>query len=509
MDLRCLPLTGHAAILMPSISKLEPEFVMKSAALYLCLLLVTAIGVPLVIAAVAPRLTPFSAKFPGEHTLDNPGGDIPPAAQAFAPFKETLGISWDDDFLYIEGDGLPDHDMMRGITGWQQQVPIPHDFTGESRFALPLKPNVLKEPQELTLLGPIALAVNGIPIFHSLTQSGKDAYLGGELDEWGGHCGRADDYHYHIAPSHLEEFVGKGNPVAFGIDGHPVYLADPSKDKPLDECHGYFDDEGNYRYVGNLEAPYMMASFRGMADLEDRPRTQGVRPFLRPLRGASITGFSGGLEEGYSLEYELQGDKGYVNYRITGKGADFTFVDPDGSTREESHERRAGGGKGKGGKGRPPGEMKPPRGGAPAPKGEKEPGQGKGATAASGRTPWILVHAQELDANGDGVVEFEAELMAEVATVFTAYDRNGDQKITSDESSAKGGGVRSPLGGFVKQHATELDRDNDGGISEPEMADQFARFFSRVDSNGDNRLTPDEYTVEGGVTPRFNKGRGE
>jgi hypothetical protein len=38
--------------------------------------------------------------------------------------------------------------------------------------------------------------------------------LAGELDEYGGHCGRADDYHYHIGPVHLEKIVGKGNPIS-------------------------------------------------------------------------------------------------------------------------------------------------------------------------------------------------------------------------------------------------------------------------------------------------------
>lgn len=464
-------------------------------------LLFSTLVVPLVIAAVAPELKPFTAKFPGKHTLENPGGEIPKSAQAFAKFNKSLGISWDSEFLYIEGNGLPDHPMMRGITAWQQQVPIPHDFTGENRFKLPLNPETIEgDPQELTLMGPIALAVNGIPIFHALTQSGKDAYAGGELDEWGGHCGRADDYHYHIAPSHLEATVGKGNPVAFGLDGHPIYLEDPTKDKPLDECHGYFDDSGQYRYVGNLEPPYMMAYFRGPADLDDRPPTRGVREFLRPLRGAKITGFEGSLADGYSLEYDINGDKGHVNYQITDSGVDFKFIEPDGTEREESHERRAGGG---GGKGKGKGKGQRPKGGE---KGMRplRPGEEKGNRAeAGGRTPWILVHATEIDANEDGVVEFESEMMAEANRVFAAYDKNNDQKISPDESSAKGGMPKSALGGFVRQHAEELDRDNDGGISKTEMTSQFAKFFGQADKNGDNKLTKDEYEVEGRITPRF------
>ncbi|MEM7601280.1 MAG: YHYH protein, partial [Verrucomicrobiota bacterium] len=333
---------------------------MKSFSYFLATLILSTTAIPLLVAAIAPNLTPYKAEFPGERTFENPGGPIPATVASFKPFQNRLGLSWDKDFLYIETNGLPDHDMMRGITAWQQQVPLPHPYVGSNRFALPLNPTVLEEPEELTLMGPIAIAVNGIPIFHALTQSGKDAYLGGELDDWGGHCGRADDYHYHIAPAHLEEIVGPGNPVAFGLDGHPVYLADPATDKALDECHGYFDDEGNYRYVGTLENPYVMANFRGAVDLANRPRAHGVRPHLQPLRGAEITGFSGSLAEGYSLKYAIGTHKYTINYRITQTGADFQFVDTNGETTEESYQRKAdrgGGGKGKGGeKGRPKGE---------------------------------------------------------------------------------------------------------------------------------------------------------
>lgn len=317
-------------------------------------------------------MKPYAARYPGIHTLENPGGEIPETVKAFATFRESIGISWDEEFLYIEGNGLPDHPMMKGIRAWQQQVPIPHDFTGGQAFKLPLKPKPIKgTPQELTLMGPIAIAVNGIPIFHSLTQSGKDAYAGGELDEWGGHCGRADDYHYHIAPAHLQALVGEGNPVAFGLDGYPIYLENPAKDKPLDECHGYFDDQGNYRYVGNLKPPYTMAYFRGEADLESRPRTRPLRPFLQPLRGAEITEFSGSLEEGYRLTYEIGGREGEVAYQIRGEGADFQFTDPNGNHTEESYEGRSRGGGG------PRGD-RPPRPGDDRPPPRDGKGKGKG-----------------------------------------------------------------------------------------------------------------------------------
>ena len=54
---------------------------------------------------------------------------------------------------------------------------------------------------------------------YALNNRGDDALLAGELDDWGGHCGRADDYHYHIAPTHLQTVVGKKVPIAYALDG--------------------------------------------------------------------------------------------------------------------------------------------------------------------------------------------------------------------------------------------------------------------------------------------------
>lgn len=295
----------------------------------------------------------YEPKHPGAHTFGD-GTPVSKMAKAFEPLRDRVGVSWDNEFLYIESNGLPDHEMMTGITAWQQQVPIPHDFTGRNAFKLPLEPTILEEPAELTLLGPIAIAVNGIPIFNALTQSGRDAYAAGELDNRGGHCGRGDDYHYHIAPTFLEEVVGKGNPIAFGLDGIPIYAATPD-DKPLDECHGFFDDDGNYRYVANLESPYVMGAFRGKVDLEARPPTRGIREHLRPLRGAEITGFKGSLDEGFELRYKVNGAVCSIAWKVTESGgAEFEFRDPDGDARTAAYERRQprAGGKGKGKKGK-------------------------------------------------------------------------------------------------------------------------------------------------------------
>jgi hypothetical protein len=45
-----------------------------------------------------------------------------------------------DDYYYLESYGLPTHKMMVGITAWQQQVPLPQDFTGDNAFKIPRRP---------------------------------------------------------------------------------------------------------------------------------------------------------------------------------------------------------------------------------------------------------------------------------------------------------------------------------------------------------------------------------
>ncbi len=64
----------------------------------------------------------------------------PLIADHFKPFERTLRIHWDQDFLYVGSNGIPDHPMMVGIRSWQQQVPIPQKYFGENAWRIPLHP---------------------------------------------------------------------------------------------------------------------------------------------------------------------------------------------------------------------------------------------------------------------------------------------------------------------------------------------------------------------------------
>jgi hypothetical protein len=119
---------------------------------------------------------------------------------AFAPNKPSVSTRWDDTYFYVASNGIPAHNMMVGITNWQQQVPIPQFYTGTNSWSIPLQPVYASVPLSTKsnfMKGAVALAVNGIPIFNALNNRSEDSYLIGELDNWGGNCGKGDDYHYN------------------------------------------------------------------------------------------------------------------------------------------------------------------------------------------------------------------------------------------------------------------------------------------------------------------------
>lgn len=267
--------------------------------------------------------------------------------KVFALYKSEVKTRYDDTYFYVETEGIPQtHNMMIGITSWQQQVPIPQGYVGTNAWSIPLKPEFSTSPLSLKsnfMKGAVAIAPNGIPIFNPLNNRGEDAFVIGELDQWGGHCGRADDYHYHIAPLHFETTAGN-NPIAMALDGFAIYGSkepDGTATKTLDEYHGH-NYNNTYHYHAETKYPYFMAAMRGKVSLDPttpapenqilpQAKSAGVRPALTALKGASITNFKSTGSNAYSLEYTVDGKKAFVNYTWDNTNVyTFTFVGIDG-----------------------------------------------------------------------------------------------------------------------------------------------------------------------------------
>lgn len=102
----------------------------------------------------------------------------------------------------------------------------------------------------------------------------------------------------------------------------------------------------------------------------------------------------------------------------------------------------------------------------------------------------------EIDADGDGLVR-EDEYFAFGRRQFTAFDANGDGRVTPAEfrAASESAGDRSQDGG--RDMFAALDRDGDGYIAVAELEESRALAFSQLDANEDGVLTVDEFTRSG------------
>ena len=306
------------------------------------------------IEAIMNRL-PEPRTEPAWQFVATPATKAPAQAAAFAVFAPAVKTRWDERFLFIESNGLPAHSMMVGITSWQQQVPLPQSYTGPNAWQIPIFPVPAKEPVSIRdrfLRGAIAIAANGIPIFNPQNNRGEISADIGELDEWGGHCGRADDYHYHAAPLHLQKTLGAKLPIAYALDGYPIHgLAEPdgSEPKNLDAFNGHSSPELGYHYHASKTYPFVNGGFHGevierSGQVDPQPRAEPVRPALTALRGARITAFEPAGTSGHRLTYELNGEKRTVEYSVNADGSfPFTFHNGREGTMKETYTRRMDG----------------------------------------------------------------------------------------------------------------------------------------------------------------------
>lgn len=362
--------------------------------------------------------------------------NAPQTAKAFLPFAK-LDLRADAEFLYVGSNGLPDHNMMVGITAWQQQVPLPQKYFDDNAWRIPLHPVPAKEPVLIKgrfLRGAIALAVNGVPIFNPQNNRGEVSQEIGELDQWGGHCGRGDDYHYHAAPFHLQTVVGKGMPIAYALDGYPIYgLTEPdgSPVGKLDVCHGHETAGVGYHYHGSTQYPYVIGGFHGEVveaggQVDPQPRANPVRPDTPPLRGAVITGFEMPKANTYKLSYRVGGDQRAITYSVN-EDSTYPFEYDNGreGTTTEVYTARRGGGVG-------------------GPDGAKGRAKGKGKSAPSA----------SVDAKGEGAFVLSSPVVVDNGELPPEY--TGDGEGATLPLTWKGAPVGTMAYALIMDHA---DRD--------------------------------------------------
>ena len=281
-------------------------------------------------------------------TITPLSNDISKMKSLFEAF-DGVSTSSDSDYFYISSNGIPSHNMMEGITNWQQQFPINQEYNGTNSWSIPINPEFSENPlssESNFMKGAMAIAINGIPIFNALNNRGEDANLIGELDKWGGHCGKADDYHYHLPPTHLSDIVGADNPIAYSLDGFPLF---GKTNDALDENLGLLNKNGSYSYFTVESFPYFISKMKGKIttsglapenQIIPQAQSKGIRPALTPLKGAEITKFLTTSENSYQLIYSLNNQEYTIEYLWDNTGHYFvTFTDPDGTFKTETYHK--------------------------------------------------------------------------------------------------------------------------------------------------------------------------
>ena len=198
----------------------------------------------------------------------------------FKKIYNATSIYVEGNYVVIKVTSLPDHkspyykgtqwastqyEAYNGTnTLWNQN---PNTISeSDVTFKIPLNPAVATTHAS-TPLGPMGVAINGVPIFNQYAAGGSP--LTNEVnsfDQYNGHPQQQGMYHYHAEPYYLTTNKGKDALVGFLLDGFPVYgplqNGKTITNSDLDVYHGHFGvtadyPAGIYHYHTTTADPYI------------------------------------------------------------------------------------------------------------------------------------------------------------------------------------------------------------------------------------------------------------
>ena len=203
-------------------------------------------------------------------------------AQGIAPLSDSalkkfqaFGVnitSQDTNHWMFKHSGVPSH-----AYGPFPSRHNPNDIQVKNHeFSIPKIPTPVSQPMCLPM-GPIGVAISGIPFFNPYSDEGYDAVGGVDgtgqcaevFDNCKGHPQATGMYHYHQLPTCL--YNGTENELlGVAFDGHPIYgpliengVTVNRKSGVLDVCGGRYYN-GEYRYHITYDFPYVLACYHSM-----------------------------------------------------------------------------------------------------------------------------------------------------------------------------------------------------------------------------------------------------
>jgi hypothetical protein len=202
------------------------------------------------------------------------GGEVP---SVFDKFADGVEISLDGSNVVIRSDGVPNHgspyfnasdSRYEAYNGNNSQFYLNPNRIAEHQltFRIPANPVPSSNPSA-TPLGPIGVAVNGVPIFNQY--AGPNQPLTFEIDsfdQFNGHPQQTGQYHYHVEPLYITLAAGRSTLIGFLLDGFPIYGPEEEgqtvTNDDLDAFHGHVGvtadyPAGIYHYHITFEDPYI------------------------------------------------------------------------------------------------------------------------------------------------------------------------------------------------------------------------------------------------------------
>jgi hypothetical protein len=214
------------------------------------------------------------------------GAQTPPSGYSHFTNAVTLWVSGSN--VIIQANAVPDHKSPYFTTPGDPRYEADtnpnfainpnHIETKTIEFRIPANPQVAAT-HAATPLGPIGVAVNGVPLFNQY--AGPNQPLTNEInsfDQYDGHPQQTSMYHYHVEPYALTTANGKNSLIGYLLDGFPVYgplengVTITTLSGVLDTYHGHIHATadypgGIYHYHITADAPYINGTgFYGTAD---------------------------------------------------------------------------------------------------------------------------------------------------------------------------------------------------------------------------------------------------
>jgi hypothetical protein len=219
------------------------------------------------------------------------GAGVLAAKKADHPFRSNVKVEVTDEFYIVRSDGIPDHS-----TGDFPNHDNPNRIEKQNyTFKIPRHPEKSDRVMKLPM-GPIGVAINGVPFYNPYNAEGQDAAKNEVFDDCCGHPDPMGRYHYHIYPkcihSSFKDEADKHSPlIGFAFDGFTIYGPNGEGGKAptdLDDCNGHTDDARGYHYHVSRKFPYILGGYRGVVEMSnlDGPGGDGGKgpPNGRPGR---------------------------------------------------------------------------------------------------------------------------------------------------------------------------------------------------------------------------------